>query len=112
MENYLVKLIFEVVVDGRHDHFDAQLRVFRAPDVLSAIETCNVCVREEEGSFVSRAGNEVTWRFVGISFITALVDIKTGGLVESVSLNEDHTSYRRYVQARDAHIRTKTLSLV
>ena len=112
MKKYLVKLIFQVTIDGKHDHFDEQLRMVLASGAPQALEEATGLGAGEACDFLNLNLEKVRWRFVEVCDIIELNSFENGQLLCSVSNTEsDCEGYMRYLKQRALAIREKHLNL-
>lgn len=105
MEKYLARLTFKVEVDGKHDHFDEQVRLIESDDAGHALQAAERLGRSQMEEFIANDGAKVSWIFEGITSCTELAALHDGALVLGNTIYEqDIDGYRAYVRARWRHL--------
>ena len=105
MNQYLIKLVFDVSVDRTHQHFDEQWRVFMSLTRREALRAAVDTGSDESVSFVSEGGVCCEWRFVHVADCVELAGRSAGELVISLSkFDDDVAGYRSFVLKRGEEI--------
>ena len=108
MKKFLIRLVFEVRVDERHDHFDEQWRLTEGCNMAQALEAAMEMGKAGTSTFASADGSMVEWMFVHLADCIDLSDHPSGALLLSLSTYQDDvSSYRAFVWTRADKILSK-----
>lgn len=82
---YLAKIIFQIEIEnGRNlQQFDEQFRIFHAFTPGEAISKAKELGSQEEESFINSNNNLVKWKFIAVSDLIQINEIKDGELLYS-----------------------------
>ena len=107
MNNYLVKLIYQIVCgDGQHTpQFDEQLRFLAANDEDEALRKGRCIGVQEEEVFYNNRQQPVQWKFINVSEIYSLDELSDGAEVLSqIRETDDPHSYCSFVHHKAAQL--------
>ena len=108
MKWYLAKIVYSIICgDGKHAaQFDEQLRLVYAEDDMHAFQKARIMGDAEEDDFLNQDKKPVRWKFIDVSELHELDNLKDGTEVYSrISEEENGGSYIRMInsRARDLH---------
>ncbi len=115
MQNYLVKLLFNIHIDDRNDcsKFDEQIRIIESNSAEEAFFKARSIGQNEEESFLSANNEIITWHFVDVLDVYDLSNMADGQLLYSCSKkDDDHQSYIKFIKQKALELQIKNLSLV
>lgn len=107
---FVANLVFEVIIDGHHDHFDEQLHLLRAEDRDDAVNKAIMMGKGMSGTFNARYNAEVCWQFVAVSGIYSAEE-EQSLLVSFTKYAEEPSMYRKIQLLRQENLRVKSLKL-
>lgn len=113
MQNYLVKLLFNIHIDDENDRsqFDEQIRMVKSFSPEEAFFKARAMGRDEESTFLNAANQLVTWHFVDVLELYALNNYEDGQQLFSLSRKEeDHTTFITFIKQKAMELQTKSLS--
>jgi hypothetical protein len=112
MNNYLTKLIFNIRIgNGNNSQFDEQIRVVHANSIESALFKARAIGKKHEESFVNSDNNLVEWKFIDVSEVYPLNEVKDGEELYSVTHEKENAdSFIRFVQDRSMLVQAKGLT--
>ncbi len=103
MKVYLTKLVFQIAIEnGRKIHqFDEQFRIFHAFTPGEAIIKAKAFGNQEEESFFNANNNLVKWKFIAVSDIVQISEIKDGEMLFSTTHEtENSPSFKQFVKQK------------
>lgn len=112
MNWYLAKMIFNIRIgDGNNTQFDEQTRIIHAANAESALFKARAIGKKHEESFVNSENNLVEWKFIDVTEVFALNEIKDGEeLYSTTHETENSDSFIRFVHDRSMLIQAKSLT--
>ena len=112
MNWYLAKLVFNIRVgNGNHTQFDEQTRVIHAKNVESALYKARGIGKKHEESFVNADNDLVEWKFIDVTEVFALNEVKDGEeLYSTTHETENSDSFIQFVQDKSMLIQAKSLT--
>lgn len=112
MNWYLTKLVFNIRIDnGNHSQFDEQTRLVHATSIESALFKARSIGKKHEESFINADNNLVEWKFIDVTEVYALNDIKDGEEIYSTTHERENSdSFIRFVQDKSMLIQAKSLN--
>lgn len=114
MENYLVKLVYQIICgDGAHTaQFDEQLRFVEANDEAEAFQKGQAIGVQEEDAFFNNNRQLVRWQFVNVAELYQLSRLADGAEVFSqIRETDDADSYSRFVHHKALRLNAQFSSL-
>ena len=108
MKWYLAKIIYQIICgDGNHSsQFDEQLRLIHAEDDMHAFQKARMIGDREEDIFFNDHQKAVNWKFIDVSELHPLDDLKDGlELYSKICEENDGEHYVRQInnRAKDLH---------
>jgi hypothetical protein len=115
MQNYLVKLLFNINIDDGNDRsqFDEQVRLVKSFSPEEAFFKARSIGRDEESTFLNAENKPVTWQFVDVLELYAMHNLEDGQILYTRSKKEeDHQTYITFIKQKAMELQTKNLSYV
>jgi hypothetical protein len=110
MNWYIAKIIFGICLDDNNQttQFDEQLRIISARDEKEAFLKARLIGVREEDLFLNESNRSVKWRFIDVSELDLLRELKDGMEIYScIQEREESGSYMNYVQQKAASIENR-----
>lgn len=107
MNWYLVKIVFRIICgDGNHNpQFDEQLRILQASDEFHAFQKGRKLGENEQDNFLNAANKPVHWKFIDISEIHKLDELKDGAEMYSrIHEEENADTFIKVIRLKAAHL--------
>lgn len=113
MNRYLAKLMFNINIDnGNHaSQFDEQIRVIDSLDLESAFQKARLIGKQEEETFFNNEKKSVSWKFIDVTELYALENLRDGEQVYSLTHEKEDThTFINYIRHKSMLIQTKNLT--
>jgi glutathionylspermidine synthase len=113
MQQYLAKLIFNIVVDSEKNvsQFDEQIRLIEAQNLESAFIKARSIGKHEESVFLDHKNKTITWKFIDVTELYQLNEFRDGEQLFSVTHDEENTaSFLSYIREKSMAIQVKNLT--
>ena len=113
MQNYIVKLLFNISIDKGSDRsqFDEQIRIIKSWNAEDAFHKARAIGYKENETFVNAQNKLVCWEFVDVTEVYALDDYKDGDQIFSSSVTEkDHKTYISFIKQKAMEVQIKNLT--
>ncbi|MBS1636516.1 MAG: DUF4288 domain-containing protein [Bacteroidetes bacterium] len=113
MHRYLAKLMFNINIDnGTHNtQFDEQTRLLEARNIEDAFHKARAIGKQEEETFVNHDNKLVDWKFIDVTDLYALEQLKDGEQIYSTTYErEDANSFIRFIRQKSMVIQAKSLT--
>ena len=110
MNWYLAKIVYRIISgDGNHKpQFDEQLRLISADDDLHAFQKARLIGDKQQDSFLNKENNIVRWKFIDVSELKRIDQLKDGVEMYSGICEQDNAElYIRATQTRARHLLEK-----
>jgi len=110
MNWYLAKIVYCIISgDGNHKpQFDEQLRLINADDDLHAFQKARLIGDKQQDSFLNKENNIVRWKFIDVSELKRIDQLKDGVEMYSGICEQDNAElYIRATQTRARHLLEK-----
>lgn len=111
MNWYLAKMVFNIdIEEGKHNsQFDEQLRVITADSTDEAFFKARALGRREEEVFLNAKQKSVNWKFIDVSEIQQLQELKDGSEIYSTTHEtEEANEYISFVKHKAMVIQTES----
>lgn len=115
MRSYLVKLTFQIHIGDKTklSQFDEQIILINAFNIESAFNKARIKGKNLEEKFVNENHKEVHWKFIDVTDIFEINELKDGDhLYSNTHEAVDPYSYIQFVQHRSQILQTKLLSFI
>jgi hypothetical protein len=91
MNLYLAKLVFSINIENEKQtaQFDEQIRIIESNDLEGAFFKPKAIGKQEESSFKNTKNETVNWKFIDVSELYALTNVKDGQQLYSVTHEMD-----------------------
>ena len=112
MNWYIAKLVFNININNgsNNSQFDEQLRLLEASEPGSAFAKARALGRREEDSFLNEKGENVTWKFIDVSDVQPLSELKHGAEIYSGTLTDDQPEdYINFIRLKALMIQSNDL---
>jgi hypothetical protein len=107
---FLAKLVFRITSTNYCFHYDDQLRVILANNAHEALLKAKILGIKDEESFKLESRTSVSWKFLDVTQITALKDLKDGmELYAHTRENEPNNAYENYVACTANNLINETI---
>ena len=113
MNSYLAKLIFNISINNGSNagQFDEQTRLIVATNFEDAFYKAKKIGKSDEENFLSRDLNKVDWKFIDVTDIVQVNNVKDGQQVfSSTTEQDDPDHYISCVKQRSLVLQAKNLS--
>jgi len=111
MRQYLSKLVFQILNQSEFPQFDEQLRVIEAHSFSEAVEKAIYLGESEDEEFLNTYNNNVRWKFIALTEIYSLENLKHGQEVHSRIIEHDgHESYIKALELKQHELTTNLVS--
>ncbi len=113
MIRYIAKLVFNINIDkGKHNsQFDEQTRLIEAKNLEEAFFKARKIGKSEEVEFTNNESKTVNWKFIDVSNLYALNDVKDGEQIYSTTHeSEDAGSFIQFIRQKSMLIQAKNLT--
>lgn len=114
MNTYLAKLVFNIVIENNSaSQFDEQIRLIEAKSLEEAFFKARAIGKQEDGAFTNAKNKQVSWKFIDVTELYPLQDVKDGDqLYASTHETDDSDSFIRFTRQKSILIQTNFLTFV
>jgi len=110
---YLVKLVFAVYSNNNDQpgEFDEQIRIVSSGNLEGAFLKARHLGRLHEDSFTTKTNQRITWRFIDVSEMYDLGEVKDGAELYSQTHKTDSAdTFIHYIRQKSIEIQVKNLT--
>lgn len=105
--------MFNINIDNGNDEsqFDEQIRIIESQNLESAFYKARVIGKKEEETFMDAENRLVSWRFIDVSEVYPLQEVKDGDQIYSNSHKiKDTGSFIKFIRQKSMEIQAKNLT--
>ena len=112
MNTYLAKLVFNIIIeDSAASQFDEQIRLIEAKSLEEAFFKARAIGKQEDGVFNNSRNKQVNWKFIDVTELYPLQDVKDGDqLYASTHETDDSDAFIRFTRQKSILIQTNFLT--
>ncbi len=113
MKSYLAKLVFNIIIENKNltSQFDEQIRIIQATNKEDAFLKARALGKREEDSFKNKNNDLVQWKFIDITDLYSLQEMKDGEQLYSQTHEADDSgNFIDYIREKAMLIQTRFLT--
>lgn len=113
MNSYLAKLVFNIVIENKNipSQFDEQIRIIQANNPTDAFIKARALGKREEDIFKNKNNELVQWRFIDITGLYSLKEVKDGDQLYSQTHEaDDSNNFIHFIREKAMLIQTNLLT--